>query len=820
MTRCLLVTMLLLFSFFTKAQYFSVKGKVTNSRLEPLALATVQVKDLGRGVATKEDGSYELQLESGYYEIAVSMIGYKPQLIRISVTTAYTQNFILEPEEEKSLEEVVVKGKFRDRSEEIIRTIIRHKEDILAAAGNYSGTVYIKAIQEDSTARKKKKKPLPDSLLQQRDNEVYQRMAMTEISIRLDRNTEGQVKEERTGVKKNGNADGLFYLSTTEADFSLYNNLLRSRSLSTVPFISPVSYSGLMAYKYKITGLKEEGQRKIYTISVRPKQLSNVTVEGELRVLDSAWVILSSRFVLPAYHVPEYDFFEVSQQYEWIQNKAWMITRQQFRYYSKSNKGKLSGSTVASYGDFLFNKEFPKKHFGAELSATTAEAYERDSSFWDKARTEPLTQKEIRFIQYKDSMYRATHTKAYLDSVDRITNRITPLKLLVLGQANYNREKERTWVFPPVLNLYQPFQLGGARISPYVNYSKTFKSKKDISVYANLSYGLRNKDLNGNLRLSRMYNPFNRGFYRVEVSRDFQFIYGGDAWINLIKRSNLYLNNALGLGHGVELANGLYLYNDFAIALRRSASTYKTNDRVDSLLGDLLTDNEAVSFDPYNAVYSNIKLMYTPGQQYIREPLQKVILGSKWPTFYAEWRKGIPGIFGSKINFDYVEFGIRQQLKLGITGVSLYTFKTGQYYNRKGLELVDYKFIRRGDPVLFMNPHEAFQMMDSTFPVFKRFYEGHYVHEFNGALINKIPFLKKLKLREIAGGGFLIAPERNLRYVEALAGVERVFKWPFNELVKFKLGVYVVGSAANQFRNPVQFKVGITSWDRKRNRWF
>jgi hypothetical protein len=78
---------------------------------------------------------------------------------------------------------------------------------------------------------------------------------------------------------------------------------------------------------------------------------------------------------------------------------------------------------------------------------------------------------------------------------------------------------------------------------------------------------------------------------------------------------------------------------------------------------------------------------------------------------------------------------------------------------------------------------------------------------------------KKLELREIAGGGFLIAPERNLRYGELFAGIEKVLKIPFNPLYKFKLGVYVIGSAANQFRNPVQFKVGFTVWDRSSNKW-
>jgi hypothetical protein len=56
--------------------------------------------------------------------------------------------------------------------------------------------------------------------------------------------------------------------------------------------------------------------------------------------------------------------------------------------------------------------------------------------------------------------------------------------------------------------------------------------------------------------------------------------------------------------------------------------------------------------------------------------------------------------------------------------------------------------------------------------------------------------------------------------VEMFAGIERVFKWPFSAGSKFKLGVYVVGSAANKFTNPLTFKIGVTGWDKRRNRWF
>jgi len=316
-----------------------------------------------------------------------------------------------------------------------------------------------------------------------------------------------------------------------------------------------------------------------------------------------------------------------------------------------------------------------------------------------------------------------------------------------------------------------------------------------------------------------MYNPFNRGFYRITLGRDFQYIFNGDAWINMIKRSNFYLNNSIGLGHGLEIKNGLFLYTDLDLSFRRSLSNYKTNPHIDSLFGDWLDDNRAVAFAPYNTVHTRVRLAYTPRQKYIREPREKIILGSKWPTFYAEWEKGIPILFNSTIDFDYLEFGMQQELKLGITGVSKYKIITGSFLNTKDLRLVDYKFQRRGDPIFFMNPHEAFQSLDSTFPVFKRFYQGHYVHEFNGAILNKVPLFKKLQLREMAGGGFLIAPERDLRYFELFAGVERVFKWPFDPTYKFKVGVYIIGSAANKYNNPIQFKIGFASWDKRRNKW-
>jgi len=820
--RSILVFISFIFSATVFSQYHKLTGKITNGKLDPLAFASVQVKEIRSGTVTKEDGTYILELEEGKYDLVITLIGYKPQVVTVIVRKGDLQKNIIMEAAESNLSEVIIKGKNRDRAEEYIRNVIRHKDAIENAAGNYSCKVYIKALQEDSVPQKKTKKPISDSLLKiQQANAELNRMAMAEIVLQLDKGAGKNIKEERTGVKKRGNTQSLFFLSTTEGDFSFYNNIVNVPSVSQTPFLSPLSYSGLLAYRYKIIKTEMVNGKKIFTISIKPRQLSNATVEGEITVADSLWVVLHTKLKLPKYHLAEYDFFEVEQQYGLINDTAWMITRQQFTYTAASGKKSSSGTTVATYTNFELNKQFSKKYFGTEVSSATLEAYKRDSVFWLSNRTEPLTEKEIRFIHYKDSVFIATHTEAYLDSMDRKINKITWGKVLFKGQNFNDHKKRRNWYIPPLPNLFQPLQFGGTRIQPSFVYFKTYQSRKNLSIFFESSYGIRNKDLNGSISLNRMYNPFNRGFYSVRLKKSFDFIFNGDAWINMISRSNLYLNQGFGFGHGLELANGLFFYSDVDMAFRRSLAGYKTNNRFDTIqIGTSVQDNRAVFFEPYNAFYGSLRLEYTPRQRYIREPREKIILGSSWPTFYASWKKGIPHIFKSKVDFDYLEFGMKQSIKVGLLGTSSYTIKTGSFFNMRDLEYVDYKRERRGDPLFFSNPNEAFQSLDSSFPVFKRFYEGHYVHEFNGALLNKIPFLKKIGLREIAGTGFLFTPERdNLRYVEVFTGIERVFKYPFDQLGKFKLGVYISGSAANQFRNPVQFKIGVTTWDRKNGKW-
>ena len=62
-----------------------------------------------------------------------------------------------------------------------------------------------------------------------------------------------------------------------------------------------------------------------------------------------------------------------------------------------------------------------------------------------------------------------------------------------------------------------------------------------------------------------------------------------------------------------------------------------------------------IDFEPYNIFKTDFSLSYTPGQKYITEPTQKIVLGSRWPTFRVNYIKGWKGVFDSGVDFDQVK---------------------------------------------------------------------------------------------------------------------------------------------------------------------
>jgi len=552
----------------------------------------------------------------------------------------------------------------------------------------------------------------------------------------------------------------------------------------------------------------------VLRIGMTGKQTANATLSGELHLVDTTYWILKAELKFPRHLMAEYDAMTLIQHNQLDSQEYLLIDSQRFNYSTKYGKSLNKATTLVDYKSITVVPNFPKNHFGMEVSKTTQEAYERDSNYWQQQRTQPLSNQETKFINTADSIKRVVTSDKYLDSVEAQINKVTLKSLVLEGQGYRDRKKGITLRFQPLWNLYQPWWPGGGRVSLWNSFDKTFENKKTFEFNENLSYGINNKDVRGTVYMSHMYNPYKRALIFASVGRDFGMVNMNAAYIDLFRRNNFYQNEHINVYHRQELINGLFFQVQGELSDRKDISTFVFDEFGDSLF----ENNDPLKFVDHRAFFASFNLSYTPFQRYMSEPKQKVILGSAWPTFSINYKQAVPGVFKSNIDYQYLEYRIDHSFPWGLLGTSELRAVSGSFLSSRNVNVVDYRYQRRADQVIFTPPMFAFQQLDSTFTTFKRFYEVHYQHSFNGSLVNKIPFLKKLSLYEKAGVNMLYAPERrNLFFYEGYVGIDKLVRlWRD----RFKIGIYYTAGYANLFEKPrYGFKINFEYYDRLNNKW-
>ena len=820
----------------TKAQ---IIGIVVDTARAPLPMVQIFNRDGAKLGQTRLDGYFNLNLRTGSYKLIFSHPDFYSVEIPTLVTaqTKDTLNIILVPKTEK-IQGAEIRREYKDPAADYMRKAIAQRDFWYSRIPNQSAQIYIKAFE--ITEQKIKPKaatvatdidPL-DAAVINNTNDPYANTvpvvsvsdtaknrisanAFVEIAMQRDASTDGKIKETRNGVQKVGSKAGLFYLSTTEGDFNLYQNLLDVPALCPLPIMSPLSNSALLAYRFKFLGAYQHPQYgRVLRIGMTGKQTANATLSGELHLVDTTYWILKAELKFPRHLMAEYDAMTLIQYNQLDSQEYLLIDSQRFNYSTKYGKSLNKATTLVDYKSITVVPNFPKNHFGMEVSKTTQEAYERDSTYWQQQRTQPLSNQETKFINTADSIKRVVTSDKYLDSVEAQINKVTLKSLVLEGQGYRDRKKGITLRFQPLWNIYQPWWPGGGRLSLWNSFDKTFENKKTFEFNENLSYGINNKDVRGTIYMSHMYNPYKRALIFASVGRDFGMVNMNAAYIDLFRRDNFYQNKHINVYHRQELINGLFFQVQGELSDRKDMSTYVFDEFGDSLF----ENNRPLKFIDHRAFFASFNLSYTPFQRYMSEPKQKVILGSAWPTFSINYKQAVPGVFKSNIDYQYLEYRIDHSFPWGLLGTSELRAVSGSFLSSRNVNVVDYRYQRRADPVIFTPPMFAFQQLDSTFTTFKRFYEVHYQHSFNGSLVNKIPFLKKLSLYEKAGVNVLYAPERrNLFFYEGYVGIDKLVRlWRD----RYKIGVYYTAGYANLFEKPrYGFKINFEYYDRLNNKW-
>lgn len=822
----------------------SIKGKITNQHSEPIPYANIFIKEIQSGTTSDENGEYFIALATrGEYELVISSLGYTTKSIEIVLEENELSLNIMLATSSVELDEIVVKASKKDPAYAIIKNAIDHKKEHLKSVSSFKSTVYVKATEiidkkekerrekeVEEEKKKKKKKALvevetenPEEIdpfdaekaaAQKEQDALLAKINLIEMKLTLNYQYPNKYKEERTAVKRSGSRSGLFIPLFGETDFNFYRNMVTLTGISEFPVISPLSNTAILSYKYKLIESKEENGLLVHKIKVIPRKQGNATCDGYIYINDSLWNINRLDLNFSKGGLKFFDEFNLKQDYEQIEDTLWIPTRQEFNYQTSQGKRKTyTGKTTIKYTDFENNYQFSPKFFKNEVVVTTKEAYDRDSTYWNTARPEPLTIDEQKVINIRDSIKAVKNSKEYKDSVQAEYNKVTILEILWDGVGWRDHMTKQQLYIGSLPSLIDFSVVGGFRLGPYASYFRRFENGKSVWTSGHVSWGLKNNDVTGNFRQRIRYNPFKLADITFGGGRDFQSINNFDAYLNQLRVSNYILSERFHIGHRVELFNGFYTNLDFRFNNRKSIGDIDS----ETFLTNLVGESQIIDFEDYQATILTTSISYTPFQKYMTEPNRKVILGSAFPTFRLLYRKGLKGTLGSDIDFDYVEFSVEQDLILNQFGNSKYKVIVGDFLNTNELKFVDLKRFRQSDPILYSDPLNSFQSLDTALSTTNLFFEVHHIHHFNGALINNIPLIKKTKIRLVVGGGVMYLKDNNFRHEEVFGGVERVFK--IGARRRLRVGLYGVVANGNQFDPAMGYKISLDIIDTWKRDW-
>jgi uncharacterized protein YxeA len=804
-----LLILMFICSFGQINAQFTLSGKITDENNIAVPFATVYVK-LAQDQRTKsnENGEYTMQLFEGEYYIVFKADGYEEREAYISVTNKdQVRDVQLFELKIKDIDEVQVKAKKANVGREIMLKVVERKETMDLWNYPHSCNVYIKAKEKIDRPAKKEKTTEESTDLAINTTKTLENNDMSLCEVQIQRNyaPPNKVKEIRTAYSLRGTLENLYYTTTVKSNFNFFDNLLYLDDLNESPVQSPISVAGILSYKYKLISKYVENGKSIFKIKITARSTATSTLEGFVYVIDSSFLIQKLDLTLNKGNLLRFDKFNIQQDFEQISDSLCVLKTQLLTYSVKFKSGTSNCTTQADFSNYDFGPNFSKKYFTREVAVTTQEAYDRDSNYWNTARKIALTEDEKRFIKSKDSLKDALNRTDYLDSIDRVFNKITPLKVLWFGVEKRDRAKGVQWNYGSLAQMIRPVYIAGPRIAPGVSYFKKWKkTQKTFDGQLSLTYGFLNKDVKGTGYIRYNYNTFKLAKVYFYVNHDFNVIRSNDAITQIFKRDNFIEATSMNLNHTFEVFNGFYLTNNIEFTERRNVRNLKYITWFDKDLNN----NKPTDFKSYQALILEGKIEYVPGQKYMREPNRKVVLGSKWPTFSLSYQKGVYGVFGSDVNHDYAKIAIEQTFKILTFGTSSYTMSSGKFLNTKKLFDADKKYHRRSDPFWFASPLTTFQNLSSTLPTVGVFYEGHFVHHDNGAILNKIPFMKKTRIGLVIGTSLLYIPEYDFFHYEAYLGLERSFKLSRRRL---RIGLYGVMSDGNKtnYNSALKISFGI-----------
>ncbi len=789
--RFVFCTILLVSSLVMQAQVVTGLLKDSVSQ-EPIPYASVMLAGRSSsGVLTDSLGRFRLRAREGADKLEIKAVGYIPRTIQIAPGTDVHVTVDL-VSVDYVLTEVVVKPR-RERysrkdnpAVELMRKVIAHKKSYKLEDNDfYSYDRYEKLttslndikkedmdkgifkrmpflIQQIEVCPETNKFILPFSIQETASTKIYRKSPRKEKTIIKGINTEGVNELFSTGDILNT------VLADVFTDVDIYDNNIR---LLQQRFVSPISsLEAISFYKYYITDTVMVDSSRCIHVSFTPENVQDFGFIGHLYIMDdSTYRVKRVKLNLPIQtNVNFVQNLDIIQEFDELPGGSWSVIKNDMiveLYVFKSWTGMQVRQTTR-YSNFAFDEPDPHLFDRKGDVVKQDNAMMRDEKFWSEVRDVPLTEKETTMGQFVKNMeqmpgfkYVIFFARALIENFVETGTRETPSKFdfgpmnTIIGSNSI--EGFRTRISgQTTAHLFPQFFMSG-----YYAYGfKDHRSKGKL----NLEYTFDKKEF-----LAREYPRHSisvSGMYDLEAPEDKFLKTDKDNMFLSFKTTSVDYRSYVRrfeFKYDRELRNG-FSYNFTASNIHDDPTGALEYRKVSGELIPHITSTQA-----------QVALRYSPGEAFINTKQRRITISYDAPIFTLSHATGINGVLGGDYNYNITEAGIWKRFWLSSFGRLDIDVKAGKQWDKVPFPLL----IMPAANLTYITQKGTFSLLNNMEFLNDEYASMFVTYDLNGKLLNRIPLLRKLKLREVLKFNALWG-RLSSKNDPTVAGNESLFNFP------------------------------------------
>lgn len=440
-------------------------------------------------------------------------------------------------------------------------------------------------------------------------------------------------------------------------------------------------------------------------------------------------------------------------------------------------------------------------------------AFKKDSIFWADIRPIALTLEEIMGYEKADSLAEVEKKKQEGDTLKSSKHKGFQAWDILIGDNFKLSETSNFLIHSPwggfntVEGLNLIYKLG--YVKRWIERDSLDESQRPIVRRLELTpigrYAFGRETFSGILRAD--YRSTNSrltiegGRYVKQFNGDEPIHPFINTFTTLLLEKNLmklYEQDFVQINYRQRLDAKFTLTTDWNIAKRYelfNSSDFKLNNRDNEAYTPNAPVNQLIvttGFQNHNALIGSIAVEARPWQKFRIRNGRRYSIRNSSPLFTVGYRKGINEIFNSDVDFDLIEVGYKQSIRVGIRGRLDIALKGGKFLNTKKMYFMDYAhFLGNQTPFITTDPVGSFRLLDYyLYSTRDKYFTGNAHYHFRKFLITQFPLIRLTGVTENVFINYLASPLSN-DYTElgySLDGILRIFR--LEGAVSFSGGTY------------------------------